>query len=392
MAVIILGAGVVGLTLANLLVKIDKTPITVIDIKPPVFNWDSTQYDLRCSAINLASEQILRTLNVWDNITAQRTGYYDQMLVWDDLEHNAIQFTATDIGVRNLGHIIENRILHRTLFENLQNSQQVQFLYGKAEQLEITDESASLKIGDQQLIAQLIVGADGANSWLRSAATIAHSEQRYNQHALVATIQTQHAHNNIAMQRYNSTGNIAFLPLDDAHKCSIVWVSTADHIQRLLTNETIDFCTELAIEFNFKLGALQLTGARAGFELRRLNADRYIAQRIALIGDAAHVIHPMAGLGLNLGLQDAATLAEVLQLSKDDFGDYANLRKYERQSRSHNTVIETMVDQLQKLFASTHPMVKLMRHSGLRCVNNFSLVKRSMADLAIGGVKQRSYA
>ena len=111
-----------------------------------------------------------------------------------------------------------------------------------------------------------------------------------------------------------------------------------------------------------------------------------------MIGDAAHVIHPMAGLGLNLGIQDAAILAEVLKLSNDDLGLYANLRKYERQSRSHNVVISTMVDQLQKLFASTHPVVKLMRHSGVRCLNHFSLVKRSMANLAIGKTTQRSYA
>jgi 2-octaprenylphenol hydroxylase len=392
MAVIILGAGIVGLTLANLLAQNDNLAITLIDTKEPDYTWDATYYDARCSAINHATQDILCHAGVWDAIIAERVGVYERMLVWDDLEHNAIEFTAAILGMKNLGHIIENRLIQRTLDANLDSYPNVKKVQAQVQRLQVEEQCVYLHSANECYSAQLVLGADGANSWLRQQVGIAVTEHDYQQQALVATIRAQHEHQRTAMQRFTTTGTVAFLPLDELHTSSIVWASTPAHVQQLLELNATDFCNELETAFNYKLGALELHGKRMSFPLRRLDAQRYIAPRVALLGDAAHVVHPLAGQGLNIGMLDAQALAQILQVNIKnnlDLGCPVRLRNYERQARSN--IMLPLIDHLHKTFAMQNPLVKAVRHAGIRLLNNSALAKATMARFAIGTLQRGGY-
>jgi 2-octaprenylphenol hydroxylase len=387
MDVIILGAGIVGLTLANLLAQDSRLKIAVIEAKMPNFVWDDFTHDLRCSAITRASQNVFKHLGIWDEIVAAGVGVYEKMQVWNQLDSGMIDFAAADIIETDLGHIIENRVIHKALWDCSKKFKNMQIMQGQATKFENLAYGIRLHFSDEHLDAKLIVGADGANSWLRAFANIATHDYDYCQSALVANIRTQYAHDKTARQCFTESGPLAFLPLQDNNLCSIVWSAAEDKIRGLMQAGKLEFCTLLAHEFAYKLGNLELESERACFALRRLHAKDYVVQRIALIGDAAHVVHPLLGQGMNLGVMDAATLAEVLDLAErrnKDIGNVAVLRKYERWRKVHNLSVMAVAEGLQRSYQTQSSVLRNLRQYTMRLANDFSYSKQMLIRFAMG--------
>lgn len=387
MDVIVLGGGVVGLSMALLLARQTDMQITLLEPNKPNFAWDTMHYDVRCSAISPGVQNIFSALGVWQDVIAERVGIYDRMIVWDQELHQQIEFNANNMGMNHLGHIVENRVLTKHLYHKLMSQENVQILHARADQLQITPENIELTIGADKITAKLLIGADGSNSWVRTQAQIPSYGWEYNHTALVATIRSEFPHANIAQQRFMPDGPLAFLPLAEDHLCSIVWSSDPTQIEMLMNLPAEEFCSRLAQEFSFKLGKLNLEGSRACFPLRMQHAANYIKPRVALVGDAAHVVHPLAGQGLNLGILDAAVLAEELQaahIKRADIGQVAVLRKYELRRKGHNISMITLLESLKRTFAIKNKALSSVRAYGLQILNNMDFVKNSMMRYAMG--------
>lgn len=387
MDVVILGGGVVGLSMALLLARQTDMQIMLLEPNKPNFTWDNTQYDMRCSAISPGVQNIFSFLDIWQDVVAERVGVYDQMIVWDQELHQQIEFNANNMAMNHLGYIVENRILTKYLYTKLLQQKNVQILHTHADELQITAQNIILIVSGKSITAKLLIGADGSNSWVRTQAQISSYGWDYNHTALVATIRSELPHANIAQQRFMPDGPLAFLPLAEDHLCSIVWSSDPAHVDYLMALNAQEFCAQLAAEFSFKLGALSLEGPRACFPLRMQHAATYVKSRIALVGDAAHVVHPLAGQGLNLGILDAAVLAEVLQVAYAkgvDHGLVEVLRKYELRRKGHNISMITLLESLKRTFAIKNKAVSSVRGYGLQILNNLDFVKNSMMRYAMG--------
>ncbi len=387
MHIIMLGAGIVGLTAASLLAEDIKLKISLIAPHSEPVSWSNSDYDIRCSAITHASQRIFERLGIWKTIVADRSAAYDEMLVWDQDPENKIQFSAADLGVANLGHVIENRVINKALFEYLIKSPNVTMIAGVATALDSQKDYIKITVGSQEITGNLVIGADGANSWLRANANIQTQRVEYDHAALVACIESCLPHNKTARQRFMSDGPLAFLPLSDPHYSSIVWSSKPEVIKDLMAMEESVFCEKLAATFSHTLGSLRLHGKRISFPLSMLHATQYVMPRIALIGDAAHVIHPLAGQGLNLGLLDAECLAACVHnavADKRDIGSFAVLRKYERSRKGHNLGMITLVGTLKRLFASKNRLLKKFRGQGLYYLDNIGAAKKAIMRFALG--------
>jgi 2-octaprenylphenol hydroxylase len=387
MQVIILGSGIVGLTAANLLAQDSKLNICVVDANIHSNSWGSSDYDIRCSAITHASQSIFNQLGIWQDIIADRAAAYDKMLVWDQEPKTKIQFSAAELGVANLGHVIENRVIHKALYKQLLANPNISIINSFATAIEFQKDYIKVTVGSQDIIGNLVIGADGANSWLRDNANIQVQRADYGHVALVACIESDLPHDSTARQRFMPDGPLAFLPLADQHYSSIVWSSKPEIIQELLLLEENVFCERLSATFAHTLGTLRLHGKRVSFPLEMMHATQYVMPRIALIGDAVHVIHPLAGQGLNLGLLDAACLAECVHnaiLQHRDIGGYAVLRKYERSRKGHNLSMITLVDTLKRLFASENMFLKTLRGHSMHYLDNFDVAKNAMMRFALG--------
>lgn len=387
MDVIVLGGGIVGLVMANLLAKSTELRIAVVEPNVPQLMWDEEQYDLRCSAITPAARQVLLHIGVWQEITCYRHGVFNKMQVWDQELHNKIAFDAHSVRASNLGHIIENRVLTKVLYQKLLQQANVVIMHATANDLQQLPDSNVLIVGSKQLECRLLIGADGANSWLRKKTQITNYGWDYQHTALVATIQTQHAHANTALQRFSPDGILAFLPLAHPNFCSIVWSCSSSKAQSLIDMPAAEFSKQLASAFCYQLGDLDLVSARASFPLRMLHATKYVLPRIALIGDAAHVIHPLAGQGLNLGILDAAALAEVLQvalLHQQDIGQLPILRKFERRRKRHNLLMIAGMEGIKRLFGTQNTVLSTLRAQGMNLLDTNNFAKNSIMLVAMG--------
>lgn len=387
--IIILGGGLVGLTCANLCTIAGFTT-AVIEAKPPLLTWPKNSSDIRCSAISKGSQQIFEKIGVWNAITNMGVSPYQHMTVWDKLGFGAIDFDAKEVSEQNLGYIIENRIMIKALWENLLEEGTNIHLYcpAKPEHYEITNDEIILTLDNQKVLkSKLIIGADGAQSWLREKAGLNTLKRSYQQTALVATVKTELPHQKTAWQRFLPEGPLAFLPLSDPHTSSIVWTNTPENIQELLVLSESEFCETLAQNFDYRLGKVLNTSERFSFPLNMVYAKQSVAPRIALIGDAAHVIHPLAGQGVNLGLTDAQVLVETLhnaQLHNYDIGHFLVLRKYERARSSEVLTLLAAMEFFKKLFGSKTSLLAGLRSFGLNMVNNNAFLKRQFILKAMG--------
>jgi 2-octaprenylphenol hydroxylase len=382
--VIIVGGGMVGAALACALARQHRS-VAVIEARAPQPFSQDDPFDLRVSAISRASQHVFEALGVWPLIQKKRSQAYDRMVVWDESD-GEIHFDAADIGEPDLGHIIENRVIQTALLEAIASLDEVDLLCpAQVDDLDLQPERVvvTLDSGDQ-IEASLLVGADGARSQVRERLGIAYSVVRdYDQKAIVCVVRTEQGHDYTAWQRFLNTGPLAFLPLSDAHYSSIVWSADTAVADRIMVMDDEAFCTAIGEAFEFRLGRVDWTSARAAFPLRGTQAAAYVMPRLALVGDAAHTIHPLAGQGVNLGLLDAAALAEVLSGERDP-GRYVALRRYERMRRGENTVMMHSMEGFKRLFGSRLPGIGPLRSLGLSMVDRLPLLKRQFMVQALG--------
>jgi 2-octaprenylphenol hydroxylase len=392
--VLIVGGGPVGGALAALLARAtsaDRTPLNIIVLEPkrlPPVTPDQP-IDLRVAAFSRASERVLRAAGAWDAIAAVRISPYERMRVWhESVAPNAPQalvFDAAEAHEPNLGYIIELRLVQNELLAAAERAG-VRVMSAGFSTLSIGEEYVHVETTAGPVHARLVVGADGAQSSVRAAVGLTVEIARYEQTAIVANVATERPHEKTAWQRFLRTGTLAFLPLSDGNS-SIVWSADDEVAKPLLDASPEEFGLELRSASGFALGDTRLVSERMAFPLRRLSAHRYVAHRCALIGDAAHVVHPLAGQGVNLGLLDAAALAELLLEARrehEDPGALRVLRRYERWRKSETQVMVTAIDTFDRLLAhGTGPLARLAQR-GLGWVNRSEEIKRIFIRRALG--------
>ncbi|GMR08704.1 MAG: 2-octaprenyl-3-methyl-6-methoxy-1,4-benzoquinol hydroxylase [Gammaproteobacteria bacterium] len=377
--IVIVGAGMVGSALACALgsqMESSQMPgnpsprIALIEANSPA-DWQG-EYDIRVSAITPASVNIFHNIGAWSSMESGETGRvspFRQMHVWDAAGSGKIHFDSADIGEPLLGYIIENRVILKALETRLNELGCVNRLCPvRLEGIEMSTDSARVILDDgQQIRCQLLVGADGASSPVRQMSGINTSGWLYQQHGVVAVIETSASHQETAWQRFLPTGPLAFLPLPDPNLCSIVWSTTPQQAEALVTMPEAEFLQQLQQAIGDHLGEMIATGPRAHFPLRLQHAHEYVKPRMCLVGDAAHNVHPLAGQGVNLGLADVAALTEVLADAwpASDLGAMQRLRRYERWRKGENVSMMLTFDGFKRLFGSQFGPLKLLRNVGL---------------------------
>lgn len=382
--IIINGGGMVGATLACLIAK-SGHKVAVIEAYPAkAFEADS-EHDLRVSAISRASQNALIEAGAWDDILAMRASPYEVMDVWDEAGDGNVRFEAAELGEPELGHIIENNVIQRALTDALNEALNIDLICpAKMTDFSVNDDSVLVTFEDGSILsAQLLIGADGANSQVRTLAGIDIDRDDYGQSGLVAVVKTEKPHESTAWQRFQSTGPLAFLPLSDGSS-SIVWTLPADRADYYLSLSKADFKNALAEALDYKLGKITKVGKRAAFPLRGSQAKPYVKERIALVGDAAHTIHPLAGQGVNLGIKDAVELAGLVANSKGDLGGMKLLRRYERARRGDNVITMRAMEGFRLLFGHSASSVKTARNFGMKMFNQIPLVKNEVIRKAMG--------
>jgi len=391
--VVIVGAGPIGLSTAMLLATrsgITPARIAVVDRHiPQAVDPRNLPVDLRVFALSRASERILRVADAWTDIRAARASPYERMQVWhaDVPPHggDALVFDAAEIGEPDLGVIAENNVLQAALAAAARRAG-IALVQAEIEALDIARDAAVLRAGERRLRARLVVGADGAQSRVRELAGVFAARASYGQVAIVAMVTTAKPHQRTAWQRFLGDGTLAFLPLADGQS-SIVWSLPTARAERLLAVPPADFELELDKDFDTALGACRLNSDRLKFPLWRLSAENYVTERVVLVGDAAHVVHPLAGQGANLGLLDAAALADVLAdglVSGEDPGALRILRRYERWRRSENEMMSAAIDAFDRLLARGTGRIAELAQRGMPWVGRSGLVKRAFIERAMG--------
>jgi 2-octaprenyl-3-methyl-6-methoxy-1,4-benzoquinol hydroxylase/2-octaprenylphenol hydroxylase len=383
----IVGAGMVGAALALSLARAGFD-IVVVEPRAPSPWLREDDIDLRVVALAPSSVDLLGRLDVWTSIASARASPYRRMQVWDALAPGQLRFDAADQGNATLGHIVENRLIQHTLWRALEAESRIALRCpAQVTATEVDDDRRTLVLDDGgRIAARLVIAADGGDSALRKMAGIDTRDRDYGQRAIVAHVGTQRDHEDTAWQRFLPGATLAFLPLFDG-RSSIVWSVPEAEASRLHALDDAAFCAELGAAFDFRLGTVVSTSARAAFPLRLRLADRYLAPRLVLIGDAAHVVHPLAGQGVNLGLRDVDELAAVLTDARDARRDFAGapvLRQFERRRRSDNTLSAHAFDTIQRVFASEAVPLAALRGAALTLVDRIGPLKRLFAAHAAG--------
>ena len=389
--VLIVGAGMVGSALALALqgsgldvLVLDGSPLSVKPFDP------QSAFEPRVSALSAASQRILQRLDVWDGIAARRVSPYGEMQVWDGSGTGHIHFSASSVHADVLGHIVENRVVQDALLERLHDSDIGLLANARLEQMRRSGDDWLLTLADgRRLRAPLVVAADGANSAVRRLTGTATREWDYLHHAIVTSVRTVDSHRKTAWQRFTDDGPLAFLPLqrEGENWCSIVWSVTPSEAERLMALEDEVFCRELERAFEGRLGHVLAADPRLCVPLRQRHAKRYVAEGLALIGDAAHVIHPLAGQGVNLGFLDAAVLSEVLLHANERgerLADVRVLSRFERRRMPHNLALMAAMEGFERLFQTDKLPLRWLRNAGLKLVDQLPEAKAVFVRQALG--------
>jgi ubiquinone biosynthesis UbiH/UbiF/VisC/COQ6 family hydroxylase len=373
--VAIVGGGLVGATLALLLVRrgrLDASQVLLVEPDPPQPRSQGADYELRVSAIAPGNRHMLRELGVWQQMDLARVAQYERMVVWHEAtpadSPDVLRFDAATLGEPDLGSIVENLNLQTALLQQCAAAG-IALRQASVTALACDESSARLTLGEEVIEAELVVGADGASSAVRRFVGIGGRQHDYGQRGIVATVDTAAGHQRTAWQRFLGTGPLALLPLASG-QVSIVWSAANATAETLLAMPADQFNDALTVASAGVLGTLRVASARAAFPLRRLTAERFAGTRCVLVGDAAHVIHPLAGQGVNEGLQDARALVEALagRPARESVGAAQALQRYARARRSGSAVTAAMVDGLDRLFTGSGPLTAELGRVGMAVV------------------------
>lgn len=361
--------------------------VALLEAREPA-GWSAgDSEDLRVIALAPSSARLLDQLGVWRGIEAARVSPYRCMRVWDAASGAELSFDAAHEGRAQLGWIVENKLVARTLWDALEDAGVRRICPAQVESFTQRDDRVVLELADgEPLSAALLVIADGAGSRLREQAGIAARGRDYHQRAVVAHVVTERAHEQTAWQRFTSEGPIALLPLADG-RSSVVWSLPEARAREALALDEVAFCEAVGLATDFRLGRVTATTPRASFPLRLQLAERFVAGRCVLLGDAAHAVHPLAGQGANLGLRDVVELAATLGDARDAGRDFTAphvLQRYARRRRSAGVLDARGFDTIERMFAWQAPAWTAARGAGIRTVDAIGPLKRAFSAHAAG--------
>ncbi|MBM3340804.1 MAG: UbiH/UbiF family hydroxylase [Betaproteobacteria bacterium] len=381
--VVIVGAGLVGASLA-LALRASGLSVALIEPRAPAMPGDA--WDGRVYAVSPGSAAFLAAVGAWQNLDAERVARVESMRIFGDAQSAQLDFNAYDAGLSELAFIAENNRLQAVLWQHLQRAAHVRVLCpAQCTAMRLDPERAEIELADcNTLRARLIVGADGAQSWVREQAGINVVAHDYAQSGVVANFTCALAHHDTAFQWFRTDGVLALLPLP-GRRVSMVWSTPETHAQALLALDAQALAQRVAEASGGAVGALEVITPPAAFPLKLQRVAQFVTPRLALVGDAAHNVHPLAGQGVNLGFRDARELARVLceRGAQHDVGDYALLRRYERARKEDVLSMQWATDGLHKLFASPAVWLSQGRNLGLRAANSQPLLKKLLVKHAI---------
>ena len=390
--VIVVGAGMVGAAFACLLARSNASLAIALLEARATAAFNPEQFDPRVAALTKKSRSLLDCCGAWDSIAAQRVSAYGAMQVWDAEGTGEIHFDCQDVQQPNLGHIVENSLVVESLLAEVSKLANIDFLCPvSVAQYSQSESQVSVELSSgEQLVAPLLVAADGGNSSIREQFKFATREWDYGHSAIVATVQTESVHQQTAWQRFMSTGPLALLPLNkqgDHHYCSLVWSQESAEAERLMALDNVAFCTELSRASEHCVGEILSVDKRYAIPLRQRHAKDYVVERVALLGDAAHTIHPLAGQGVNLGFADVKALVDTLCAEAkrgNDLGSLMCLNKYQRLRKPENLVTMAAMEGFKRLFAADNVAVRLLRNMGLGKVNKIKPLKNEIIKQVMG--------
>ncbi len=381
--VVVVGAGMVGLAVAA---GLRDSGLSVALLERQVPTPVSPEAEPRVSALNLASQRFLARLGAWAHI--QRAQPYRHMEVWEKDGFARLEFDAASVMQPELGHIVENRVVQQALWASLEGSAVSRLCPAGIERVSVNAKGALLLLDDgTPVLCSLLVAADGAHSWLRQQFDIPLTRWDYGHSALVAKVRTAEPHGDCARQIFTPEGPLALLPLWQPDLCSIVWSLPPERGEALLAADDARFNKALTCAFDARLGLCRLEGPRQLLPLQARFARDFARERLVLVGDAAHTVHPLAGQGANLGLMDAEGLVAqlcALQQAGRDPGLLANLRPWERRRKAEAAQMLAAMEAIKRLFAGAHPAQRLLRGVGMELLGHCAPLKHQLVAQAMG--------
>lgn len=385
--VIVVGAGAAGGALALALAR-DGLEVAVVETREPAPWRADDEVDLRVVALAPDARELLEDIGAWPAIASARVGPYRQMHVWDALAPGSLHFDAAESGEAALGWIVENKLIQHALWQALASEPRVRVLCpAEVEGIDDGPDAVGVTLTDgMRLRARVLVSTEGAESSVRAKLGIAFEGRDYAQRAVVAHVATERPHEGTAWQRFQPGGPLALLPLADG-RCSIVWSLPDAEAARILALDDATFRAELGCAFDFRLGEITAATKRAAFPLRLRLANRFVHGRCVLAGDAAHIVHPLAGQGMNLAFRDVRCLRRVLGAARErrsDIGAAHVLRRYERERRSESTVAAYGLDAIFRVFGSSISTLTRVRGFGLAVASQVPVLRHTLADMAAG--------
>ncbi len=407
--VVIGGAGIVGAAMALTLARLDiEEPLNIALVEPKPTGLKSaesepdnltasdTDFDSRVVAINETSRQLLVDLQLWDQTIASRACPYTRMQVRDSEGTGYIEFDSAEIQQDNLGHIVENSLVLNTLGNAIYQQTNIESLCPDQISSLVSantdhNDSLLLQLDNSQISTSLLVAADGTQSKLRDICGFKVRQWDYGHRAIVATLRGETSHQHTALQWFTQDGPLAFLPLQGkdgtSHYVSIVWSQSEDRSQQLMAMKDEDFCRDLTRISEAFMGELTLVSLRKSFPLRQCHATDYVQSRVALIGDAAHTIHPLAGQGVNLGLSDVGVLCEELEKCLNsglDIGAIEGLQRYQRRRKVENLAVMAAMEGFKRLFERDELPIRLLRNFGMNQLDALTPLKNRLIKQAMG--------
>lgn len=392
--VVIAGGGMTGLALAALLKQSaqgDRLEVTLVDAAPrPTFDA-TADTSLRVSAIAAGSARLLDCLGAWHSIVETRACRYEHMRVWDAADPAdgaaTLRFDADEHGVAELGHIVENLLIRHELLDVIDGLDVELMFQSPVDSLVRESSRSRVTLADgSEIETDLLIAADGSRSTIRELAGIDTRQHAYAQTAFVTHMQPERPHAYTAWQRFLDTGPLALLPLDDG-RVSIVWSTTPELARHAMQASDADVSSMLTAVSDRVLGTLSVDGPRGTFPLIASHAERYVEAGLALVGDAAHAVHPLAGQGANLGFQDVEALGAVIDsaLARGEHpGDRPVLRRYERRRRGANATMMHFLTALNRLYASESVLIRGLRRTGMRLFNASGVIRDQAIGVALG--------